>query len=244
MENNFYESIADWYDEIFPHTKMKENFVKRHINQETKNIVDIGCATGSLSLSISNSDNFVTGIDSDRVMIEKAQRKAYVGNSNCEFITADMLDTKELFLQNSQGAVICLGNTLVHLTSVERMQNFLNQAFYILKDGGKIIGQIINYDRILNERLDGLPTIDTDSLNFKRMYEYDDDSTLIHFHTYLTIKRSGKLIENNIPLYPLHKGELIKLLTFSGFKDIKLYGNMNDQEWSLKTQPTVFVASK
>ncbi len=77
---------------------------------------------------------------------------------------------------------------------------------------------------IFNEKIDGLPTIENDSIKFVRNYHYTDRSAL-DFETILSIKESGEEIRNTISLFPILKDELIRLVQKAGFHDILVYGN-------------------
>lgn len=49
----FYESIAPWYDHIFPFTPGQKQFIGQELeNMATKHILDVGCGTGNLVLSL------------------------------------------------------------------------------------------------------------------------------------------------------------------------------------------------
>ena len=50
---NFYQSISDHYDEIFPLNKAQVDFVEKSFdNVDELSLLDIGCGTGNLSFEI------------------------------------------------------------------------------------------------------------------------------------------------------------------------------------------------
>lgn len=240
----FYQSIGQWYDLIFPYKEVQKQFVHSNLNTKNATILDVGCATGKLALQLAREGATVTGIDSDRFMITQAEQEAAKDQLNAEFITGDMLDTNKLFTDNSLDGVICFGNTVVHLKDLNQVKSFFEQCYYVLKPGAKLMVQLINYNRILEQKVDHLPTIETNELSFKRLYHSDVSETHIRFHTYLTIKKNNQVIENNIPLLAIQKQDLEKVLKELKFKNIEFFGNFKKDKWSIDSVPCVFVAEK
>jgi glycine/sarcosine N-methyltransferase len=72
--------------------------------------------------------------------------------------------------------------------------------------------------------LPGLPTIENDRVRFERTYRYNDGGS-ITFRTILTVKGTGLVVKNEVPLYPLRKGEVEDLLSNAGFGAISFYGD-------------------
>jgi len=221
----FYKSIAEHYDQIFPFNKAQLNFVLQSLkNPKGLSVLDIGCGTGNLSFELSKHFKKVIAIDLDEAMLEKARQKSIIG---IQFLSKDMLIIEKEFGVNTFDAVICFGNTLVHLDGPESILDFFIQSRKILRNNGKLLLQTINYDRIIEQEIKGLPTIENDKIMFVRNYRLHTDQKTIDFETILTVKDSGQQIINAIRLYPLRNVELINLLMQAGFKDIFFYKNFN-----------------
>jgi len=234
---NFYQSIADYYEQIFPLNKMQIDFVRKAINDsEKKSLLDIGCGTGSLSIELSKVFKKATAIDLDISMIEKALEKEH---PKVNFRVMNMLDIEQVFGQHSFAAIICFGNTVVHLNSMESILDFFIQSRSVLKENGKLLFQLINYDNIINNSINGLPTIENDAIKFVRNYTYHPEKNMIDFETKLTIKKSKQQIENTIQLYPLRKAEIEDLLLQACFSDWKFYGNFKRDELNENSIPLV-----
>lgn len=221
----FYKSISGHYDDIFPLNPMQINFVLKSFDSTSGlKMLDVGCGTGSLSITLAPHFGEVIGIDPDEKMLDLATAKAGEIHPNLSFYPYGMLDLEKHVIFNNIDAVLCFGNTLVHLGSEEEIFEFLKQAKAILKPKGKLLIQIINYDRIFNEKIDGLPTIENERIKFIRNYHYTDKNAL-DFETILSIKESDEEIRNTIPLFPILKEDLIRLVQQAGFHDILLHGN-------------------
>ena len=237
---SFYESIADYYEKIFPLNKAQLDFVKNSF-EETSSLsaLDIGCGIGSLSFELSKIFNDVTAIDLDERMLDRAIEKNVTG---IHFLQKDMLDIEKEFGQEAFDVILCFGNTLVHLNDSDEIVDFFKQSKRVLKKNGKLLFQIIQYDRIIDQNIKGLPTIENNEIKFVRNYQIYPDQNALDFKTTLTVKETGKTIENSIRLYPVSNFELIKLLNEAGFTEVFFYKNFKREVISADSVPLVVEA--
>ncbi|MCK5821315.1 MAG: class I SAM-dependent methyltransferase [Bacteroidales bacterium] len=251
----FYTSIADLYDEIFPYNPPQKSFVESFkVHGPNSTLLDVGCGTGSLTLNMAESFETVIGIDPDKEMLEKANLKAMNFKADRRnqleelgkwvFLQNGMLDLSTEFAPNSFNTILCFGNTIVHLSTLEEVKEFLTQAFEVLKPGGYLMIQIINYDRIIDQGLKGLSTLENENMKFERVYKYDKDPELINFQTKLTVKESGEVIENEIPLLALRPQQLREMMAESGFANLLEFGSFKKEVFSDNSQPFVVVGKK
>lgn len=237
----FYQSIANHYEQIFPLNKIQLDFIKKSFDDTSKlSILDIGCGTGCLSNELAGLFSKVTAIDLDEAMLEKAIVK---NDKGIHFQKLNMLDIEKEFGQQSFDAVVCFGNTLVHLDGSGQVLDFFRQARRMLKKNGKLLFQVINYDRIIDQKIMGLPTIENDEIQFMRNYHYDTIKNKVDFETQLLIKETGQKISNLIFLYPLRINEIKELLKAAGFADWQLYGNFKKEKLTKNSLPLVAIAN-
>lgn len=237
----FYQSIAPHYHHIFPFNSAHLKLVLgENTNSEKAALLDIGCGIGSLSAEIANHFKIVKAIDLDKQMIQRAKTENQ--KTNLDFFEMDMMKIKHHFMTNTFQSIICFGNTLVHLTSENQILDFFKQVKEVLAENGKFLFQIINYDRVLDEKIDSLPTIENENIRFVRDYKFEPSSGLIHFKTNLTVNKENIEIENSVPLFPIRKNKLDELLKDAGFTTIQYYGNFKKDKWTEKSVPLVGVA--
>ena len=246
--SDFYESMAEHYDRIFPLDGARREFIASRASSVSKKpfavVLDAGCATGEIALCLAERSARATGFDLDRAMIDIARRKARDRNLECpdaavavpggdnsvetstdapdmfaadadaaastdapdvpgpaadsavagyptgcaQFLVADLVEIGATFSGKRFDAILCLGNTLVHLPSPREIGKFMKDAFALLHAGGALIFQIVNYDRALDKRITELPLIDNDVLQFERFYDFDSDAPRIRFRTRLKLK--------------------------------------------------------
>jgi hypothetical protein len=255
----FYESIAQWYEHIFPVSQAKIDFVKSHLSSPSPLVTETGCATGEFATRLAEHSIKVFAFDLDSEMVHLFQQdEAYERLNNqglLEASTLNMLKLADEPRAKGSDMVCCFGNTLVHLPGMEEIKAYFQAAHTTLKEGGIFTGQIVNYDRIIQTQATGLPTIDNEHIRFERTYSLDsgtdwngnsneEEPVKFHFSTILTIKRTNHRIENSIPLIALKKATLEAALKETGFTDIAFYGNYKKATWSMESGPTIFVATK
>lgn len=241
MENmSFYTSIHQQYDFIFPLNPNQVSIIESEMHPSSK-ILDIGCATGNLAIEIAKKGMQVNAFDLDAQMIELAKQK--LNSEAINFRVSNMLNISTDYAHQQFSGVICFGNTLVHLTNKNLIEDFIKAVNSLLKNGGKFILQILNYDYILNEKITELPVIENDKIKFVRKYEFMENG-LLNFITHLTIKENKQVIDNQIELLPITKNEIIKILADQGFSAIQVFGNFAKMQLNETSLPLVVTATK
>lgn len=99
------------------------------------------------------------------------------------------------------------------------------------------------YDRIIDQDIDGLPTIENEHIRFVRNYHFKRDKKTLEFESILIDKCSGKELSNSIRLYPLRKNDLNRLLHQAGFQKIIYYGNFKKEPVQENSMPLVVEVS-
>jgi len=219
-----YENIAEFYDEIFPLKQTRLDFIDSFLKNNLR-VLDIGCATGELALALSKEGHHVVGIDLDEKMIALAREKAKKQGLKTEFFIKDMTKIGEDFSPGSFDAVLCFGNTLVHLGSPGKIKEVFIGIHKVLKSGGILMVQVVNYDRILSGGIKELPLLENENFIFRREYRYHEADHRIHFLTHLTIKKNAEVVKSSETLYPLTFQELKDALDHAGFFKFQFFGS-------------------
>jgi glycine/sarcosine N-methyltransferase len=244
--SEFYQSIAPWYDRIFPVDPAAVSFTAGRIGipadgAPALSVLDAGCGTGGLAHGLAGLGFRVTGIDSDGEMVRLATEKCRAF-PNTRFEVMDLRDAGSRFYGASFSAVVCLGNTLVHLTSREEISGFIRKVRGLLKKGGLFLVQILNYDRILDQGVTVLPTLEDEKVRFERIYRQEAGSERFWFRTVLTVKSGPRKIENAVPLIPLRRGELAGMLVNAGFSGVEWFGDFNGDPLTDASLPMIVEA--
>lgn len=237
-QDQFYTSISKYYSEIFPYNPAQLQFVKIRAGELAgKNIIDIGCATGELAFQLAQSGADVTGIDLNTGLLEQATKTKKL--PNLSFLTGNMLHLKTIFEPGQFDVVLCFGNTLVHLESLEQVKQMTEGVYFVVKPGGKFLVQMLNYDYILDDQVSELPLIETENLKFIRRYAFEMNSPYIRFQTELMLKNENRTLYNETPLFALRRCDLANILEQAGFSSIEFFSGFHQNPFGGKHLPLV-----
>lgn len=238
----FYEELSKYYDHVFPFNPTTYNFLKNRFSGGKK-VLDIGTGTGNYSIAFAGDGYDVTAIDLDSEMIEALKDKTSNSDLSISPLVMNMLDLGRLKKDSFDGA-FCIGNSLVHLQTAKDIQKSLNEIYALLKIGGQLAIQIVNYDRVLKRDVKDLPLINRPEVKVKFIRKYDLIDGMIHFKTRLIVGDDNKTYDNVITLYPLTSIEFKALLEESGFKNIQFYGGFDGKDFDLDAFPMIVTAQK
>lgn len=232
--SKFYDSISDNYEDIFQPNEKQINFLEERAKGK---ILDVACATGKVAKRLQDDGYDVMGIDLEEKFVDKA-----INENKIDAKCMNMLDIDKL--EDNFGLIYCIGNSLVHLDSTEKINEFLKKCYDKLNPNGNLVLQIINFHPFLkvdDDYLGDLPTIKNEKVEFVRKYFRNGD--FIQFNTVMTA--ADKSIENDVNLFPITSDELVKLLEQNGFENIKIYGGFNKAEFDKEnSRPLVISAEK
>jgi 2-polyprenyl-3-methyl-5-hydroxy-6-metoxy-1,4-benzoquinol methylase len=244
MSSQFYTSIANYYQHIFPFNQAQIEFLRNVLPYNGARVLDVGCATGELSLALTHFGFPTWGFDYDPRMIEIAQNTKEEDAMFPVFEQLDMRMINERFPKSYFNTIICFGNTLVHLQNDDDILKFVGAAHKTLAPEGKLTIQILNYEHILKNQVKSLPLIDNEYIRFERNYRITEGSHLIDFDTTLTVKSNNEEITNSVKLYALTKTKLQELLKKSGFTEFEYFGNFKSEPLLETSLPLIVVCKK
>jgi len=228
--SQFYNQIAEKYDFIFPLSPAHKTFFASELHGKT--ILDVGSATGTLTAYLSSQGYEVTAIDLSERLIAKAAEKG-VTVQQLNMLTIDELPTFD--------NIVCIGNTLPHLDSKTSVQLFLQKAYRQLTQGGKLVLQLVNFQKYFAQQqgdyLGNLPLIENDKVKFERYY-YLNEEGKIRFKTIL-----DDTIKNEELLQPIFADQLTEWLTQIGFQAINLYGNFKKDPFDKEKSMALIVTA-
>ncbi len=209
-----YQHIAWAYDQIFPLQEATLHFLKEHLPKGV--ILDLACGTGAYAIALAKAGYQVIASDLSEDMIHFA--KTLPGSEMVTFKVEDMFAFEATQLYDG---IYIIGNSLSYTKNLSHASMFFDRLYQSLKPNGTFIVQILNYDRILHERLTTLPPIHKEGMTFLRRYQYLEDGLL--FHTEIQTETEIKAEVHR--LYPLRKQHLLGVAQECGFHLVDVYGD-------------------
>ncbi len=240
---SFYSKISRYYDLIFPVSEEQERFFAEIVRDfKPVRVLDAACGSGSQLLCFAKRGIVCCGFDADPEMVSLARKKlkAY---PNADIRRGTFREMRDLFPPGFD-LIMNIGNSLVHVTNDEA-KKFIEDAASMLNDQGILLIQILNYDRIFEERIEELPVINIseEGLTFHRRYEFTANERVM-FKTTIEVPSERIRIENTIPLYPLKRERLLQFVSDAGLKVMSLHPGFVGKKFEPGAEAVVLLAKK
>lgn len=120
----------------------------------SQRLLEVGCGPGQHARALAEAGFEVVALDRSEAMLESATEEPVP--AGLRFVHGDMVVLDEL-VDGSFGAALCLGNTLPHLGDESVLDSFADALARRLEPGAPFLLQILNYDRIHDQKIRALP---------------------------------------------------------------------------------------
>ncbi len=233
---DFYDALAPLFDTMTDweaRLRAEGPFLRQVLEAgKARLVLDAACGSGGHTLALARWGYTVAGADASPGMIALARAKAAAEDLHARFAVADLADLPRLFA-DPYDAVLCLGNSLPHLLSQEALVAALRGMAAVLRPGGILVLQNLNYDLRWRTRprffaaqggvLDGVDVL------VWRFADYDEAKEQIAFHIALFRKGAGRdwdVQVHTTPQRPLFRSDLLAALAAAGFGEAQTYGRL------------------
>ncbi|SIQ08799.1 Methyltransferase domain-containing protein [Alkalispirochaeta americana] len=167
---HLYQAIAVEYSSLFPSSPEKIRCIESRLTAtRAQTILDIGCASGEFTRRLESPHRTITGLDLDDAMISEARLQAGA-SQNVTFVQGEMKTYLKQSGPATWDALLCLGNTIAYLTDADELLEFLTQALRVLRPGGYLAIQILNYSNPEIRPGFIFPLVESARLRFSRRY--------------------------------------------------------------------------
>ena len=247
---DFYDALAPMFDVM---TDWRERlaaegpFLQAMLEEASaRAVLDAACGSGGHALALAQWGYTAAGADVSPVMVDMARRKAVMGGLDVPFAVTELAGLAELVAGRTDDddalgvvrlapydAVLCLGNSLPHLLSQADLLAALRAMAAVLKPGGLLVLQNLNYDLRWQKQPRWFAaqggTLDGREALVWRFADYDLLSGRISFHIALFSKGEAgwQVVVHTTPHRPLFQSDLTAALAEAGFTALRSYGGMS-----------------
>ncbi|RLI62369.1 MAG: hypothetical protein DRO93_01455 [Candidatus Thorarchaeota archaeon] len=242
-----YDNAIDWESRLSREIPFIESYLPR---DRPGNVLDLACGSGRHLVRLGEINHNGLGIDHSSDMIRAARALAMKRGVDVLFEIKDMRDLESV-VSDTFDTVLCVGNSLAQLPTLEDVRQVLSIAARRLRSGGHIILQTLNFEEIRRSGFRFFPLRegrleDGRTVLFVRFFEHDPDrpmSTLVMAGLvgsnveWSAITSTQQVLNLDMPIL---KGAL----NVVGFSDIRFFGNYDWSEFNPeKHRSMVCVAS-
>ncbi len=246
--NQQYKKLAELYDgfmEEVPYEKWL-NFIKtqfqKHDLTANKEILDLCCGTGTMTLSLAGLGYQMTGVDLSEDMLAQAQKKAMDAKQKIDFFQMDMT---EILLPKKYDAVICCCDGLNYCCEDDELLDaFLGVATAVSPDGMFLFDMNTEYK--FKEVLGNQEHTSIDeSAAYFWANEYDADEKINTYYVNLFSEMENGLYERQEECHyerAYSIEEISDFLEKAGFLILDIFSDYEEKPVHEKTERYVFIA--
>jgi glycine/sarcosine N-methyltransferase len=243
----FFDELAEDYDGMtgfeyrFPYERpFFRMLVERY---HLKNALDAGCGTGFHSVLLAQLGLQVTAVDISENML--VQVRSHAKEYNVPLHTINSTFPRLAHVVNKKfDSIFCLGNTFAHVLSEKELRASLKSFYKILHPDGLLFLQILNYNRILNQKVRIQNIRETQGKIFVRMYDYE--GKLLRFNILTIEKRNEGILHSfkSVEHRPWKAPAVIRLVQQAGFDTIKIFGSIAMESYDAQSSKDLVVLAQ
>ena len=250
-----YDLFVDWESRL----AVEMPFIEKHLKQlktqraHSLRVLDAACGSGMHTIEIAKRGYSASGADLSPKMIHKAIGNARDAGVNVNFQESTFGNLAHAF-KNDPGfpfdLIICLGNSLPHLLSLEQIQEALIDFANCMSQGGLLILQNRNFNAVTKNKDRWIEPksrrIGKEEWIFLRFYDFDSDG-LITFNIVRLHRTNSNNWQQRISitrLYPLMQNDLARLMRNSGFSEISYFGIMDEIPFNPSSSENLVVVAR
>jgi len=246
-----YDRFVNWSNRLSAELPFLERILKSTARgDEPLHVLDAACGTGMHAIALAKKGFTVAGSDLSGAMVERARLNASDAGVSSRFETAGFGSLARTFGQASFDAVLCLGNSLPHLLSLQELTTALFDFSACLRPGGILIIQNRNFNTVLANRERWMePQSHREGERewvFLRFYDFGPDG-LIQFNVItLTRESHGDWSQRNSGtlLYPLLEADLSMGLRQAGFGRTERFGGLGPAPFDASSSPNLVIVAR
>lgn len=242
---NFFNSVSDFFDNMTDAGKIisvRSIALKKHIPAGAVSAADLGCGTGSDSISLAMNGLKVTGFDISDKMTEKARTNTLNSGFKTDFYNYSIDKIPKTFNTEFDIAV-SLGNSMA-LVEKKLIKKSVKRIFDILKPEGVFVMQILNYNVVKNSGSRIVNITENSPDVYVRFY--DVFGMPMNFNILRFRKDNMKDFELlTALLYPYDRKFICDILRTTGFKKVDVFADLNNGKYEKnKSKDLVLIAYK
>jgi 2-polyprenyl-3-methyl-5-hydroxy-6-metoxy-1,4-benzoquinol methylase len=235
MGTPLYDALSDDYDRFVAwrgRLAYELPFIEKQLAAAgARSVLDVACGTGMHAIALAERGYRVTGTDVSVGMIERARLNANSADLEIPFVAAGFGELSDR-LEGSFDALLCLGNSLPHVLTMETLRRTLEDFAAVLRPGGLLLIQNRNFDAVIGG---GKRWMEPQAYRegdrewlFVRFYDFSPDGTLTF--NVLTLQRDEEgdwsQRAEATRLRPWLHADYLSVLADTGFGAVTSYGDM------------------
>jgi len=243
----WFEDESFWM-EMYPFMFPKERFeaaeeqvekILSLVGFQGSSVLDLCCGPGRHSIVLAKGGFTVTGVDRTSFLLEKAKQRAKTENVNVEWILSDM---RNFIRPNAYELALNLFTSFGYFDSKEDDILVLDNIYNSLKPGGVFLIDVVGKEWLAKVFQPTTSQQLSDGTILVQRHEIFDDWSRIRNEWILIQDGKAKSFQFHHTIYSGQ--ELKDRLIRVGFQSVKLFGDLDGNEYGPEAKRLIAVASK
>lgn len=238
----YYENLVNWKKRL----SSEGPFICKMLKEaKAKKVLDAGCGIGKHVLYLRKEGFDAFGADLNPLHFNRAKELACNEDPQAVFFHEDM-KTLENQGDETYDAVLTLGNTISSM-GFEGAARVFATFHRVLKPGGMMMGQVLNYDSFNGEDFSDVRSafIEGKEIINIKTFHFEEDHVLVLLNAVTKSDEKWESLVSATKMYQLGTEFVEKTLAGLGFENIRFYGSLKGDPFVAGTsKDMVFVAGK
>ncbi|MBI5653690.1 MAG: methyltransferase domain-containing protein [Chloroflexi bacterium] len=229
----FFDVMTDWQSRLAIELPFIETILAQH---NARAILDCACGTGWHAIALTQRGYRVVASDASAQMIARARINAERERATIPFAVARFDELPKMFDARFD-AVLCLGNSFVHVLDDASAEASFAAMRASLRAGGALILHNLNYDKRMIEKprwfAVNTGTLDQRETLVWRFADYGEARITFNIALFTKNENAWSVNVQSTLQRPYQKSELENLLRRAGFREIAFYGNLKGEPFDV-----------
>ena len=175
--------------------------------------IDLGCGNGVQSVALADLGFRVIAVDFNKGLLDELRANA--GNRNISVVEASITDIGKNAPPGE--LVVCMGDTITHLDSVEQVEKLLQDIFNVLVPGGRVVFSFREMMLAMEGDNRFIPVKSDDGRILTCFLEYHEGYVIVHDLLYEKEDGGWKFVASSYRKLRLGLNQLVGMLVKVGF---------------------------
>lgn len=227
-DDSFWQELYPFMfpDHRFAETPEEIRKVLKLTNPTGKSALDLCCGPGRCSIALAQSGFNVTGVDKTKFLLQKARSKARAAKTKINWVQMDMRDFVNA---DAFDLVLNMFTSFGYFDDKKEDLQVLSNIFSSLRSGGVFLIELMGKEILAKIYQPTTSEIFPDGTKLFQRHEVFEDWTRVRNEWILIRKGRVKSFKFHHTIYSGQ--ELRDCMELAGFTNIKLYGNLDGDEY-------------
>lgn len=181
--------------------------------------LDLGAGSGFQSLALAELDFAILAVDTSDALLQELRSR--VGESGIRSVLGDARDPRTYVEEGPFEVVVCMGDTLPHLSSLDEVGALFGDVRRALEGGGNLVLEFRDYAAKLKGADRAIPVRLDDERIMATFLEYEEERVNVHDMVFEKGEDGWQMRKSAYPKLRLGVEAVLDLLRGNGFRIVE-----------------------